>query len=296
MNTKVIPQPIQEKLGNLAVACDELSAAIKSPNVSAEVEQAVEADQQGEVAGDNGAAPDATAQAEEERLKAAQAAQAEEERLKADQAAQAAQAAQQNEGAQNVASVEGAPIADQQEAVVDQNAAQQNEVAPIADQQAAVVDQNAAPHEQSAQQGQSVQQEKSVQQEQSVQQEPSAPQESVPSINDDTAIQVDGKTLLYGSIMEAFENMKTNKTQNRNSLPQAKLDEVYDKLKNAKTTVEVQNILREHNFAMGGKTPAQRFVQRVVGGTRKPRMHRRKKTQRKRSKTIKKKNRAGNRK
>ena len=123
-----------------------------------------------------------------------------------------------------------------------------------------------------------------------------AAQAEASSIDKTTAIQVDGTTLLYGNIMQAFENMQTGKTPNRNNLPQSKLDEVYNKLKTAKTTVEVQNILREHNFAMGGTTPAKRFVQRVVGGTRKPRMHRRKKTQRKRSKTIKKKNRAGNRK
>ena len=90
--------------------------------------------------------------------------------------------------------------------------------------------------------------------------------------------------------------MQTDQKKNVNKLSQDKLDEVYNKLKTAKTTVEVQNILRAHNFEMGGTTPAKRFVKRVIGGTRKPRMHRRKKTQRKRSKTIKKKNRAGNRK
>jgi len=116
------------------------------------------------------------------------------------------------------------------------------------------------------------------------------------AIRDDTSIPFNGNTWLYGDIMQAFENMQTGKTTNRNNLSPSKLDEVYNKLKTANTTVEVQNILREHNFAMGGNAPAKRFVQRVVGGTRKPRMHRRKKTQRKRSKTIKKKNRAGKRK
>ena len=281
MNTKVIPQPIQDELDNLAAACDKLAAAIKSPNVSAEVEQQeqVAAPPQEQVADAQEQVADAQEQvAAQQKEGAPQVEEADQQAAVVDQ-----NAAQQVEGAQNVASVEGAQNVASVEGAPVEGA--QN-VAP-ADQQAAVVDQNAAPHEQSAQQGQSVQQEQSVQQ---------APQESVPSINDDTAIQVDGKTLLYGNIMKAFENMKTNKTLNHNSLPQAKLDEVYDKLKNAKTTVEVQNILREHNFAMGGNTPARRFVQRVVGGTRKPRMHRRKKTQRKRSKTIKKKNRAGNRK
>jgi hypothetical protein len=124
------------------------------------------------------------------------------------------------------------------------------------------------------------------------QQEPSAP----PSINNETVIQVGPDSFTYGNILKAFENMQTDEKKNVNKLSQDKLDEVYNKLKTAKTTVEVQNILREHNFEMGGTNPAKRFVKRVIGGTRKPRMHRRKKTQRKRSKTIKKKNRAGNRK
>uniref|UniRef100_A0A6C0M1W0 Uncharacterized protein n=1 Tax=viral metagenome TaxID=1070528 RepID=A0A6C0M1W0_9ZZZZ len=121
---------------------------------------------------------------------------------------------------------------------------------------------------------------------QSVDVEPAA---ETRDISDDTAIDVDGQRYIYGNIMRAFENMKNGKTKNINNLSTEKLDEVYNKLKNAKTTVEVQNILREHNFEIGGKNPTNRFVKRVVGGTRKPRMHKRNKTQRKRSKTIRKK-------
>jgi hypothetical protein len=125
--------------------------------------------------------------------------------------------------------------------------------------------------------------------------EPVVPaEEAVPgaALGNDTVIQVGGNTYVYGNIMKAFENIKNGKQTN---LSKEKLDEVYAKLKNARTIVEVQNILREHNFAMAGKG-ANKYVQQLSGGTRKPRMHRRKKTQRKRSKTIKKKPKSGNRK
>jgi hypothetical protein len=112
-----------------------------------------------------------------------------------------------------------------------------------------------------------------------------------PALGNDTVIQVDGNNFVYGKIMQSFETTKKGETK----LSKEKLDEVYEKLKNARTTVEVQNILREHNFAMAGKG-ANKYVQQLSGGTRKPRMHRRKKTQRKRSKTIKKKPKSGNRK
>lgn len=68
-----------------------------------------------------------------------------------------------------------------------------------------------------------------------------------------------------------------------------KYQEVKNLLESATTPEEVQKIINEKQveFDSGNITG---------GGTRKPRMHRRKKTQRKRSKTIKKKPKSGNRK
>ena len=266
-----LPVPIQDKLNNLANACDQLSAAIKTPvaNVAAQPEAQVPVE-------DAGAAqdqvPEAVVPAAGEGAEAAQP----EAQVPVKEAAQvpveeAAQVPVEEAGAAQPVPVE--------EAAQDQVPDAAQDQVPVEEAGAA---QDQVPVEEAAQD-----------------QVPDAAQPDAaqgPALGDNTAIQVDGSTLLYGNIIKAFENMQTDQKKNVNKLSQDKLDEVYNKLKTAKTTVEVQNILRAHNFEMGGTTPAKRFVKRVIGGTRKPRMHRRKKTQRKRSKTIKKKNRAGNRK
>ena len=266
-----LPVPIQDKLNNLAIACDQLSAAIKTPvaNVAAQPEAQVPVE-------DAGAAqdqvPEAVVPAAGEGAEAAQP----EAQVPVKEAAQvpveeAAQVPVEEAGAAQPVPVE--------EAAQDQVPDAAQDQVPVEEAGAA---QDQVPVEEAAQD-----------------QVPDAAQPDAaqgPALGDNTAIQVDGSTLLYGNIIKAFENMQTDQKKNVNKLSQDKLDEVYNKLKTAKTTVEVQNILRAHNFEMGGTTPAKRFVKRVIGGTRKPRMHRRKKTQRKRSKTIKKKNRAGNRK
>ena len=68
-----------------------------------------------------------------------------------------------------------------------------------------------------------------------------------------------------------------------------KYERVKQLLQDATTEAEVNKIIKDNQVVFDSNSIRS-------GGTRKPRMHRRKKTQRKRSKTIKKKNRAGNRK
>ena len=305
-----LPVPIQDKLNNLANACDQLSAAIKTPvaNVAAQPEAQVPVEDAGAAqdqvpeavvpaAGEGAEAAQPEAQVpvkEAAQVPVEEAAQVPVEEAGAAQPVPVEEAAQDQvpDAAQDQVPVEDEGEAQDQVPVEDAGAAQvpvaaQDQVPDAAQDQvpdaAGQGDQEAAGSAQGA----------AGSAPDATAQVPDAAQG--PALGDNTAIQVDGSTLLYGNIIKAFENMQTDQKKNVNKLSQDKLDEVYNKLKTAKTTVEVQNILRAHNFEMGGTTPAKRFVKRVIGGTRKPRMHRRKKTQRKRSKTIKKKNRAGNR-
>ena len=85
------------------------------------------------------------------------------------------------------------------------------------------------------------------------------------------------------SLERILNMLKNNKCQ----LPKPDCDTAVNEINNATSEQDVKNII-------GKLKIFKNSIQ--SGGTRKPRMHRRKKTQRKRSKTIKKKNRAGNRK
>ena len=85
--------------------------------------------------------------------------------------------------------------------------------------------------------------------------------------------------------LEKILNMLKN--ANKCQLSKQECDAAFNEINNATSEQEVKNII-------GKLKIYQNSIQN--GGTRKPRMHRRKKTQRKRSKTIKKKIRAGKRK
>ena len=90
-----------------------------------------------------------------------------------------------------------------------------------------------------------------------------------------------GRQISLEIILNMLKNPKKCK------LTQQECENAFTEIKNAKSEQDVKNII--------GKLKI--FNDSIQsGGTRKPRMHRRKKTQRKRSKTIKKKTKSGNRK
>jgi hypothetical protein len=96
----------------------------------------------------------------------------------------------------------------------------------------------------------------------------------------------------YGKIKQMLENTldkNINKTIQEDNIP--KIQELLEKVKNAKKTIEVQNLMNLFgNFEITGKGSSQYYKIGINGGTRKRRM-RRVKTQRRRknARTIKKK-------
>lgn len=107
-------------------------------------------------------------------------------------------------------------------------------------------------------------------------------------LGDNDKIPVNYRSFTYGNIMNAFANtIQTEKDPDRKK----KMEMVNQLLQNAKTKDEVQVILEERNFDMGRN--ATGFIVRTLtdtfGGTRKRRIQRHKKTQRKGSKTYRKK-------
>jgi hypothetical protein len=104
-----------------------------------------------------------------------------------------------------------------------------------------------------------------------------------PAYNLDMQMQFKTKNGEQISLERILNMLKNNKCQ----LTKDECKNAGDEINNAKSEQDVKNIIDKLNIF---KNSIQ------SGGTRKPRMHRRKKTQRKRSKTIKKKNRAAKRK
>lgn len=102
-------------------------------------------------------------------------------------------------------------------------------------------------------------------------------------LRDTDKILVNYRYFTYGSIKNAFANtIQNEKDPDRKK----KMEIVNQQLENAKTKYEVQTILEDRNFDMGRN--ATGFIVRTLtdtfGGTRKRRMHRRKKHSAKRTK------------
>jgi hypothetical protein len=146
--------------------------------------------------------------------------------------------------------------------------AQPEPAAPAAVQQTAPVQEQAAPAAAPA----AVQQTAPVQ-------EQAAPAAQSKEFDDNTNIAVNGINYTVGKIKTAIENTKPRSDIDK----QQKLEEVLKTLNDAKTIVQVQDIIRGRYLAL---SKDRKFVQNVVGGTRKRKMQRRKKTQRKRAKTL----------
>ena len=93
----------------------------------------------------------------------------------------------------------------------------------------------------------------------------------------------------FKQIDAQIKNADTTEDQEMLRARKVKYESVKKLLEAATTEAEVNKIINDNKVKFDSNSITS-------GGTRKPRMHRRKKTQRKRSKTIKKKNRAGKRK
>ena len=163
-----------------------------------------------------------------------------------------------------------------QEQTADPLAAQAHQEAPVAQPEpAAPVQEQAAPAAAPAAALAAVQQTAPVQ-------EQAAPAAQSKEFDDNTNIAVNGVNYTVGKIKMAIENTK-NRTPITDVDKRQKLKEVLETLNDAKTIVQVQDIIRGRYLAL---SKDRKFVQNVVGGTRKRKMQRRKKTQRKRAKTL----------
>jgi len=184
-----------------------------------------------------------------------------------------------------------------QEQTADPLAAQAHQEAPVAQPEpAAPVQEQAAPAAAPAAALAAVQQTAPVQEQAAPVQEQAAPvqeqaapvqEQAAPAaqskeFDDNTNIAVNGVNYTVGKIKMAIENTK-NRTPITDVDKRQKLKEVLETLNDAKTIVQVQDIIRGRYLAL---SKDRKFVQNVVGGTRKRKMQRRKKTQRKRAKTL----------
>ena len=174
-----------------------------------------------------------------------------------------------------------APVAQPEQAApaaVQQTAPIQEQTAPIQEQTAPVQEQ-AAPAAALA----AVQQAAPVQEQAAPVQEQAAPAAQSKEFNDNTNIAVNGVNYTVGKIKMAIGNTINRAIMTKDVVKQQKLEEVLRTLNDAKTIVQVQDIIRGRYLAL---SKDRKFVQNVVGGTRKRKMQRRKKTQRKRAKTL----------